>query len=106
MLYRLCPVEANGREVVCGFISGRTNTYDAERSGQPNSTIIPENIKVSSILERSVFTISHKHLSTRKLCSKWVPRLLTVHQKQQRVDDSERCQDLFQRNKKDLSYGM
>src|SRR5438034_6852539 len=36
----------------------------------------------------------------RKLLSKWVPRLLTVDQKQQRVDDSERCLKLFQRNKK------
>ena len=36
----------------------------------------------------------------KKLCSKWVPRLLTVDQKQQRVDDLERRLQLFQRNKK------
>ena len=55
------------------------------------------NISVSS-----VFTILHEHLSMRKLCSKWVPRFLTVDHKQQRVDDSERCFKLFQRNKKDF----
>ena len=49
------------------------------------------------ILEGSVFTILHEHLSMGKLCSKWVPRLFTVDQKQQRIDDSERCLELFQR---------
>ena len=56
----------------------------------------------SKISEGSVFTILHEHLSVRKLCSKWVPRWLTVDQKQQRIDDSERCLQLFKRNKKEL----
>ena len=38
----------------------------------------------------------------RKLFSKWQPRLFTVDQKQQRVDGSERCLELFQYNKKVL----
>ena len=103
------------------FKRGRTNTDDAERSGRPNSAVVPENIKkvhkmvladrklklheiadTLKISEGSVFTILHEHLSMRKLCSKWVPRLLTVDQKQQRVDDSECCLELFQRNKKDF----
>ena len=58
---------------------------------------IADTLKIS---EDSVFTILHKHLSMRKLCLKWVPRLLTVDQKQQRVDDTEHCLELFQRNKK------
>ena len=37
-----------------------------------------EELKIS---EGSVFTILHQHLSMRKLCSKWVPRFLTVDQK-------------------------
>ncbi|EFN86370.1 hypothetical protein EAI_04267, partial [Harpegnathos saltator] len=49
-----------------------------------------------------VFTILHEHLSMRKLCSKWIPRLLTVNEKQQRVDDSAGCLKLFQRNKTDF----
>ena len=53
---------------------------------------IAEELKIS---EGSVFTILHGHLSMGKLCSKWVLRLLTVHQKQQHVDDSEHCLQLF-----------
>ena len=37
---------------------------------------------IVKISKGSVFTILHDHLSMRKLCSKWVPRLLTVDQKQ------------------------
>ena len=47
----------------------------------------------------SVYAILHDHLSMRKLLSKWVPRLLTVDQKRQRVVNSERCLELFRRNK-------
>ena len=38
----------------------------------------------------------------KKLCSPWVLRLFLVDQKQQRVDNSERFLQLFQRNNKDL----
>ena len=91
---------------------------DAERSGRPNEVVTPENIKKAHkiILENrkvklqeiadimkmskgSVFTILHEHLSMRKLFSKWVPRSLTVDQKQQRVDASKECLDIFKRNK-------
>ena len=36
------------------------------------------------------------------LCAKWVLRLLTVDQKQQHIDNSEHCLQLFQRNKKEF----
>lgn len=103
------------------FKRGRTDTNDAERSGRPNSAVVPENIKkirkmilsdrklkvseiaeASKISEGSVLTILHEHLGMRKLLSKWVPRVLTIDQKQQRIDDSERCLELFNRNKKDF----
>ena len=99
----------------------RTDTNDAESSGHPNLAValettkklhklvlayrklklreIAEELKIS---EGSEFTILHKHLSIRKLCSKWVPHLLTVDQKQC-VDDSERCLQPFQHNKKEFS---
>ena len=89
----------------------RTDTNDAEPSGRPNSAVVPENtkklhklvladrkLKLREIAQElkiskvSVFPILHEHLS---LSSKWVPRLLTVNQKPQRVDDSERCLQLF-----------
>ena len=93
-----------------GIKKSRTNTDDAERSGRSKSAVVPENItKVHKIVlgdrklklreiadtlkisEGSVFTILHKSLWMCKLFSKWVPRLLTLDQKQQGVEDSERC---------------
>uniref|UniRef100_A0A1B0G5T2 Uncharacterized protein n=1 Tax=Glossina morsitans morsitans TaxID=37546 RepID=A0A1B0G5T2_GLOMM len=103
------------------FKRGRTNTDDAERCGRPNSAVVPEKIKkvheivledrkvklreiadTLRISEGSVFTILHEHLAMRKLCSKWVPRLLTFDQKRQRVRDSEYCLKLLRRNKEDF----
>ena len=100
------------------FKRGRTDTEDAERSGRPNEVVTPETIKkvrqivfenhklklrdIADTLKMSygsVYAILHVHLSMRKLLSKWVPRLFTVDQKQQRVVDSERCFELFRRNK-------
>ena len=60
---------------------------------------IAEILKIS---EGSVFIILHESLGMRKLFSKWVPRLLTTDQKQQHVEDSERCLELFKRGKKDF----
>ena len=54
------------------------------------------------ISEGSVLTILHEHSSMRNLCSKWVLCLLTVYQKQQHIDDSKCCLQLFQYNKKDF----
>ncbi|GFU60289.1 mariner transposase [Trichonephila clavipes] len=38
------------------------------------------------------------------MCSKWAPRLFTVDQKQQRIDDSERCLELFKQNKQGVLH--
>ena len=100
------------------FKCGRTDTEDVERSGRPNEVVTPGTIKkVHQIVSEnrklklreiadtlkisygSVHAILHEHLSMRKLLSKWVPRLLTVDQKRQRVVGSERCLELFRRNK-------
>jgi len=42
--------------------------------------------------------ILHDVLEMKKLSARWVPRLLTVDQKQQRVDDSTAGLALLQRN--------
>ena len=44
---------------------------------------------IVKISDGSVFTILHERLGMQKLCAKWVPRELTVDQKQQRIDASE-----------------
>ena len=82
------------------FKRGRTKTDDAERSGRPKSSVVPENItkvhkivlgdrklklrKILNIWEGGVFIILHESLGMRKLFSKWVSRLLISDQKQQR----------------------
>ena len=98
------------------FKRSPTNTNDAERSGRPNLAenskrlhkLVLANRKLNfreiakemKISEGRVFAIWQEHLSMSKLCSKCVPHLHTVDQRQERVDNSERCLQLFQRNKK------
>ena len=103
------------------FKRGRTNTDDGERTGHPKLAVVPENMKkvhkivlsdrklksheiadTLKISEGNVFTILYESLEMRKLFLKWVPRLLTPDQKQKRVEDSERCLELFKRGKKDF----
>ena len=57
---------------------------------------------ILKISEGNVFTILHESLGMRKLFSKWVPRLLTPDQKQQRVENWKRCLELFKWGKEDF----
>ncbi|XP_071044612.1 protein GVQW3-like [Parasteatoda tepidariorum] len=105
------------------FKCGRTNVEDAPRSGHPEDVVNPENIiKIHKIVighrkvklhdiadalnisKERVGFILHEHLFMRKLFSKWVPRVLTVDQKQQQIDDSKSCLTLFRRNKKNFLH--
>ena len=119
-------VSASSKTTICRsyteFKRARTDTEDAERSGWPIEVVTPETIKKVHLIvfgnrkltlreiadklkisHGNVYAILHEHLSMRKLLSKWVPRLLTVDQKRQRVVDSERCLELFRRNKPNFS---
>ena len=111
-LNKCYPDSAPSRPMVekwfADFERDRTSTDDAERSRCANSAVAPDKIKkvhesvlvdcklklreiagTLKISEGGVSTILHEHLSMRKLSSKWVPRLLKVDQKEQRVGDSE-----------------
>ena len=57
---------------------------------------------ILKISKGTVFKLVHENLSMKKSYSKWVPRLFTLEQKQQRIHDSERCLKLFTRHKKDF----
>ena len=100
------------------FRCGRTSTIDAERSGRPVEVAIPETIekirnmvladrrlKVREIVEAigishgSVVSILKDHLGMKKLSARWVPRLLTIDHKRNRVTTSIECLALFNRNK-------
>lgn len=57
--------------------------------------IISERADMSSISYTSVYSVLYEHLGMKKLSTRWVPRLLTVDQKQTRVDISKHCSDAF-----------
>lgn len=87
------------------FEHGRTSVEDEPRSGRPVEAVTPENIaRVAELVKEhrnitvreiegelgislaSIETILHQHLCVRKLASRWIPHLLTVEQKQARMD--------------------
>lgn len=49
-----------------------------------------------------VFHILHDELGMRKLCSRWVPRILTLEQKRVRVTTSKECLAKFKSNPADF----
>jgi histone-lysine N-methyltransferase SETMAR len=48
--------------------------------------------------------ILHEQLDMKKLCARWVPRLLTAHQKDTRMKISEQCLEHFNKNKTNLVH--
>jgi histone-lysine N-methyltransferase SETMAR len=59
---------------------------------------LDEIVEIVNISKERVHYIIHEHLGIRKLIARWVPRLLTIYQKRQRVRASTRSLELFQRN--------
>jgi transposase len=100
---------------------GRTNLETDPREGRPKSATKPEiieevhdmllddrQIKVREIAEttgiskKRVGYIFHEQLDMKKLCARWVPRLLTAVQKRTRMKISEQCLERFNINKTDF----
>jgi [histone H3]-lysine36 N-dimethyltransferase SETMAR len=100
------------------FIRGEMCIKDDARTGRPIEAVTYENIKkvhkiilndrkvklieIAETLKISKERVGHillVYLDIRKLCAKWVPRVLTIDQQQQRVDDLEQCLAIFNRNK-------
>jgi hypothetical protein len=88
------------------------------RSGRPKEAVSDKNIKkvykiilngrkvnlikiaeTLKISKKRVGHIVHEYPDMLKLFGKWLPRLFTIDQIQQRVDDSEQCLAIFNRNK-------
>jgi histone-lysine N-methyltransferase SETMAR len=44
----------------------------------------------------------HEELDMKKLCARWVPRLLTTDQKRTRMKIFEQCLERFNKNKTDF----
>jgi len=60
---------------------------------------IAETIGIS---KERVGYILHEELNMKKLCAKWVPRLLTADQKCTRMNISVQCLKRFNKNKTDF----
>jgi len=107
------------RELKCD----RTSTDNAPRPRRPNEAVTSENAKkinqivlndrkvkvrqiadIVKISTERVRHILHEFLNMKKLCARWVPRTLTIDQKQQRVENSEHCLALFRRNPKEFLH--
>jgi transposase len=99
------------------FKCGRTSLEDDPREGRPKSGTIPEiveqvhdivlddrRMKMRKIAETIgiVGYILHEEFDMKKLCARWVPRLLTADQKHTRTKISEQCLERFNKNKTDF----
>jgi DNA-binding Xre family transcriptional regulator len=62
---------------------------------------IAETIGLSK--ERVEYTL-HEEMNMKKVCARWVPRLLTADQKRTRMKISEQCLERFNKNKTDLVH--
>lgn len=97
------------------FRVGRTSTEDEHRCGRPSTSVTQENVvKVEKIVlsDRrvtirylvqetgisygSIQSILKQSLNMRKVSARWVPRMLTDSQKQNRLDISKTLLDKFQ----------
>jgi transposase len=102
------PLFSTVKKWATKFKSGHTSLEDDPREGCPKSATPPEIIeqvhsmvlddrrmKVCEIAEtigiskEHVGYILHKELDMKKLCARWVPRLLTAHQKRTCMKISE-----------------
>ncbi|GFV78241.1 putative DD34D transposase [Trichonephila clavipes] len=97
------------------------STEDDARSGHSKEAVTDENIKkvykiifdnrkvklieiaeTLKISKERVVHIVNEYLDMRKLCSKWVRLSSQSTKKQQRIDDSKQCLELFNRNKSEF----
>lgn len=103
------------------FKRGRTSVLDEERPGRPIEVTTDEmvdkihdivladrRVKIREIVEtvgisfERVQNILHEHLGMTKLSARWVPRLLTLDNKRNRMTTSKLCLDMFKRNPKEF----
>ncbi|EZA55747.1 Histone-lysine N-methyltransferase SETMAR, partial [Ooceraea biroi] len=116
-----CPSYETVRLWVNEFKRGRTSIEDAPRPGARKTAVTPEiidkvhdmvladrRVKVRKLTEamgistERVHFILHNELDMKKLCARWVPRLLTPEQKRNRMRISADCLEVFKKNPTDF----
>jgi hypothetical protein len=112
------PVKSTVEKWFAKFKRGEISIEDDARSRRPKEAVSDENIKkvhkrisndrkvklielaeTLKIWKKRVEHIMYEYLDIQMLCAKWLPRVLILDQNQQRVDDSEQCSAIFNRNK-------
>lgn len=101
-----CMDVKNVRKWCREFTAGRTEIHDEQRSGRPSisdETVakVEENMRedrritldalcilVPEVSRSTIHRILTEKLQYRKVCARWVPRMLTEDHKRQRVDSS------------------
>ena len=101
-----CMDVKNVRKWCREFAAGRTEIHDEQRSGRPSisdeSVVNVEQLMredrritmddlctlVPEVSRSAVHRILREKLQYRKVCARWVPRMLTEDHKRQRVDSS------------------
>jgi len=59
---------------------------------------VRELVEATGISHDTVISILHEQIGMKKLSARWVPRLLTVDHKRDRVMISKQCLEMFQHN--------
>ena len=102
------------------FKSGFLPIHDSPREGRPNFVVTEDSVcqvKILVLEDRrvtvkqlaaitklsvdSIATILHDHLHMSKVSARWVPRLLTPNQKEQRADS---CKEVLELESKDTRF--
>ena len=115
-----CPSYETVKYWVRKFKSDFLSIHDSPREGRPNfvvtedsvcqvKTLVLEDrrvtvIQLAAIIKMSVGsieTILHDHLHMSKVSARWVPRLLTPNQKEQRADS---CKELIKLESEDTRF--
>jgi len=115
------PSFSTNKKWAAKFKRGRTSLEDDPLEGHPKSATTPEIIEevhnmvledqrmnvheiaeTIGISKECIGYILHEELDTKKLCAKWVPRLLTADQQHTRMKIFEQFLVRFNKNKTDF----
>ncbi|XP_026737518.1 protein GVQW3-like [Trichoplusia ni] len=114
----LCPGKTMIYKWHSLFKQGRDSIEDDPRSGRPIEATSSDNVEkveklvledarlkkkqiaeMTGVSSTTVLNILHDHLGMSKVCARWVPRMLTPLQKQQRVECSREFLALCSENR-------